>query len=396
MNTIMLRIKQDFAGLVNEILDQFPVSVWTSETSTFLDPEIGGGQIVREIVHRLRAAGHTDENINNRVFGLTTKLGVELVKKHHKLPGTYIAQDFLTWETNMEFDVVVGNPPYTDGTQGQADLYSLFIKKVMELSPAYIAFIVPSTFISGNGAKKDLRDQILKSYDFKFLRFLDIKKDWNSSIEIDTVAWVCGPKSSENSEMTVVSSNGKSYKTPQPSSPRFDFDNKKIFEFIEQIQTTNKIKLVSSKVIKGLTVPSKEVLLSVADEDGGKVINTDMVYESNNDKWRVAFGYMRSKTCALVAPGVGVPGKYRYIAFESKEAAIGFRRFMMSMLIRFIISFSFRSRTLDNPQLKLVPMLDDFTPFAKGDVDEKIRSMFGIPEEVEEEMKKTIGNHVPF
>ena len=159
MNTIMLRIKQDFAGLVNEILDQFPVSVWTSETSTFLDPEIGGGQIVREIVHRLRAAGHTDENINNRVFGLTTKLGVELVKKHHKLPGTYIVQDFLTWETNMEFDVIVGNPPFQNenikDTEAKRKVGNklwyqfIFAADGLVKKDGYVAMVSPNQWLSG-------------------------------------------------------------------------------------------------------------------------------------------------------------------------------------------------------------------------------------------------------
>ena len=45
---MLFRLKP-FPELVNSILDSWPSSVWKSNTSTFIDPEIGGGQFVAEI-----------------------------------------------------------------------------------------------------------------------------------------------------------------------------------------------------------------------------------------------------------------------------------------------------------------------------------------------------------
>jgi len=50
---MLSRIKFEIAPLVNEMLDQLPADIWTSETTTFLDPGMAGGQFVREIERRL-------------------------------------------------------------------------------------------------------------------------------------------------------------------------------------------------------------------------------------------------------------------------------------------------------------------------------------------------------
>ena len=42
----MLERIKPLDALVVEILDQLPKEVWTSKTSTFLDPAMGGGQFV--------------------------------------------------------------------------------------------------------------------------------------------------------------------------------------------------------------------------------------------------------------------------------------------------------------------------------------------------------------
>ena len=63
------RLKFNIEVLVEEILDQIPEHVWLGDTTTFLDPAIGGGQFVVAIERRLRKYGHSSENIAKRVFG---------------------------------------------------------------------------------------------------------------------------------------------------------------------------------------------------------------------------------------------------------------------------------------------------------------------------------------
>ena len=57
---MLSRMKFEIEALVEEMLDQLPETVWTSNSTTFFDPAIGGGQFVRAIEQRLRERGHSD------------------------------------------------------------------------------------------------------------------------------------------------------------------------------------------------------------------------------------------------------------------------------------------------------------------------------------------------
>lgn len=146
------RIKFAIAQLINKILDQLPAEVWTSETTTFLDPAIGGGQFVREIERRLRAAGHSDKSISGRVYGCeSSRLSVQYALNKYELVGTYSVGDFLEGDFgSMNFDVVVSNPPFSlaggkTGKKGRAkNLYPAFYEKAIQLG-AFVAMIVPNT-----------------------------------------------------------------------------------------------------------------------------------------------------------------------------------------------------------------------------------------------------------
>ena len=152
---MLSRLKFAIAPLVKEILDNLPDSIWTSSSTTFLDPAMGGGQFLVEIERRLREAGHSDENIATRVFGCEkNKLRVNYAKNNKKLVSTNLyVSDFLSrdWGT-MKFDVIVGNPPYNDldtsreGNQhrGQGDnLAKKFAAKSLTLCSQYMMLIMP-------------------------------------------------------------------------------------------------------------------------------------------------------------------------------------------------------------------------------------------------------------
>ena len=145
------------SDVVNNILDSFSADIWTSTTTTFLDPAIGGGQFVKEIERRLRKAGHSNENIKSRVFGFdSSNLRLRAAVGRNKLVGTYEVKNLIDNEVLMDFDVVVGNPPFnnadkktTGGTGGNSTLYRTFRKKALSvLKPGGIlAFVSPKAII---------------------------------------------------------------------------------------------------------------------------------------------------------------------------------------------------------------------------------------------------------
>jgi hypothetical protein len=144
------RLKFPIQPLVTEMLDQLPADVWTSSTTRFLDPAMGGGQFLVEIQTRLRAAGHSDENIAERMYGCEiNKLRVNYTKNNKKLvTNNLFISDFLShnWG-NMKFDVIVGNPPYqSEKRTGTQPLWPLFAKKSFELltDTGYMGMITPN------------------------------------------------------------------------------------------------------------------------------------------------------------------------------------------------------------------------------------------------------------
>ena len=146
-------LKQPLKQLVNEMLDQLPKSVWRSKTTTFFDPAIGGGQFVSEIERRLRAAGHSDENIKSRVFGFEYSLAlIDMAINMNKLVGTYkkmLYEDFFEWNTDMKFDVVVGNPPYQDPSNPSEKLWVTIGQHCVQLlaDDGVLALVTPLAWI---------------------------------------------------------------------------------------------------------------------------------------------------------------------------------------------------------------------------------------------------------
>ena len=138
---MLSRMKFEIEQLVDEMLDQLPASVWTSESTTFFDPAIGGGQFVRAIEQRLRAQGHSDENIRGRVFGFEeSDLHLRFAVNKHKLVGQYVKKPynkFFELDDTMKFDVVVGNPPYLKGK------WIEFLKQGTELSKKHVLMVSP-------------------------------------------------------------------------------------------------------------------------------------------------------------------------------------------------------------------------------------------------------------
>ena len=156
---MLSRMKFEIEPLVAEMLDQLPKNVWTSNSTTFFDPAIGGGQFVHAIERRLRDHGHNDQNIRKRVFGLEdSDLHVRYAVNKHKLVGQYAKkpyEKFLELDNTMKFDVIVSNPPYQKpsagtrlGSRGMSDLWPDFVRKCLSIlnQDGHMAIIHPTSW----------------------------------------------------------------------------------------------------------------------------------------------------------------------------------------------------------------------------------------------------------
>lgn len=68
---------------------------------------------------------------------------------------------------DMQFDVIIGNPPYqmTGGAGGTSDssIYHLFVQQAFKLEPRFVSMVVPSRWMAGGRGLDEFRAEMLNS-----------------------------------------------------------------------------------------------------------------------------------------------------------------------------------------------------------------------------------------
>lgn len=159
----------DPAELWNNILVYIPDSVLASKHTKILSVACGHATEADVLVKRMRFLGLTLDEIKDKIY-LLDKYKVFLNEADRKGYINLIHTDFMEWESDMKFDVIVGNPPYQDQNKtekGGTTLWSRFVKKSIELTKdnGHIAMITPNAWLGFGKSGKPMKPyQLTKVY----------------------------------------------------------------------------------------------------------------------------------------------------------------------------------------------------------------------------------------
>ena len=158
---------------VKEMVDTIPSDFWETKELKILDSCCGNGNFHGYI--------QTKTAINNLHFNDINEVRIENLKKYFGTDINLTTKDFLTFDENEKYDLVVSNPPYAKFNDNvrvskNHNLSRAFIEKSLRITKdgGYILFIVPNNWMSYSD--RNVLPKQLSKYQFIHLDINGAKK----------------------------------------------------------------------------------------------------------------------------------------------------------------------------------------------------------------------------
>lgn len=310
---------------------------------------------------------------------------------------------------DMQFDVIIGNPPYQldDGGYGTsaAPIYQLFVEKALDLDPRYAVFVTPSRWMAGGKGLDKYRERMLS--DKRMLSIVDYPKlyeafpgvkirggisyflwdrDYNGPCEVQTI-WdgqPTGPAVSRylNAYDILVRRNeavpilekvrGKGEQTldsrvssGKPFGLRTFFHGK-----TDSKDLAKPVKLFGSQKVSWVDRPVITV-------------NTAWI-----DEWKVLMTAVQGTSAAvetkflskpiIAGPGTACTETYLVAGhFDSESAAANYAKYLRTRFVRFLVSLRKSTQHATRDVYSFVPDL----PLDQEWTDVKLYKRYGLTEE---------------
>ena len=316
----------------------------------------------------------------------------------------------------MQFDVIIGNPPYqlqdAGDSTGASPIYHHFIRQAMLLNPRYISMITPSRWFAGGKGLDSFRKEMLNDPQIRTIVDFTSASDCFPGVDIaGGVSYFLWERGSKGDCNVINYLAGKEYRSKRPLN---EYDT-----FIRY----------------GAAVPILRKVVSANDGSLGSVVSsrkpfglaTNIRPQANGDLmlyWSGGIGPFKS---SMVLTGIeminkwktitskvsydhgGLPGKdgkrrvlskvevlppktictETYIVagcFDSEEEAINAERYLKTSFVRFLVSLLSFSQDITRERFFFVPNL----PMDKLWTDEDLYHRYGLSSEEIDFIEMTI------
>ena len=296
---------------------------------------------------------------------------------------------------NMQFDVIIGNPPYQMDDGGNSasakPIYHLFVEQALKLKPKYLCMIIPARWYAGGKGLDEFREKMLNDRHLSYLIDYANSADCFSGVNIaGGVCYFLWDKAYDGICNVSNNKGGKLGEYKKRSLSLYDIfvrDNQAV-EIIEKVRGLKESCLNMVVMSRNpFAIPSNErgvfektnnyVLLS---SDGLSYISKDKV----NDKSRIIGKYKVIITYAM--SGGNKPssdGKYQIISslmvlepnqvctetylvlnsFDNRKEADNMCSYIKSKFSRFLLLQALTSIHITKDSFQFVPIQDFSHPW---------------------------------
>ncbi len=463
--------------LANRMLDQLPEAIWKNKNIKFLDPCTKSGVFLREITKRLikgleseipNLQKRIDHILSKQVFGIATTELTSLIarrslycsknannkysitsifdkkegniiynKTDHSWSNNtcihcgasknildrsedlenyayqFIHEENIFKDSDMKFDVIIGNPPYQLNVGVEKKNYAIlifqkFVEMAINLKPTYVSMIIPSRWFTGGRGIDEFRNKMLNDKRISHIVDYPDSRDCFNGVEIAGGAMYflwdknhqgdCKFTTFHSGKQTTVKRKLNKYQifTRYSESEKIidkvikNNQSKKFMSEVISPQTpfglhTNfwdeeKLKKDSIKVFtsKGLTYTKKSNIKSGTHMiDKYKVIFSKATSEHAGQADKSGKRRIFSKI-EILEPGTVCTQSYLVAnSFDSLNEAKNLLKYLKTKFLRFMLFQALTSQDISRDKFCFVPMfgpkekLDDKTLYQIFDLDKK-------------------------
>lgn len=311
------------------------------------------------------------------------------------------------FKKDMQFDVIIGNPPYqmSDGGNGASakPIYNLFVEQSLKLKPNYLVMITPSRWFAGGKGLDDYRNKMLSDKHIKVLVDYANAKDCfpNNSIGggVSYFLW----DASWNGKCNVININGESRNETTRSLNEYPV----FIRFNDAINIVNKVKSFRQETIEGIISTrnpfglsskerghgeKKEGDVNIITSQGSFFIGENEVLQGKNliDKYKVLISKVTSEHAGepdkegkykvlsrteVIGPNVVCTDSYIIIGgFNRSEEATNLYSYLTTRFVRFMLLMAVSSINLSKDKFQFVPLQDFSHPWT----DEMLYEKYGL------------------